>query len=303
MSDQTRAVLVFGAHGQIGRELMQRSPAQRFALIGLTHADIDIADEKAVRDTVRRHRPDIVVNAAAYTAVDKAETDADLAFAVNEAGPRNLGSAADDMGTVVVHLSTDYVFDGRKTDPYVEDDPVAPVSTYGRSKEAGERALREATDRHVILRTSWVYASHGANFLRTMVRLASERDVIGVVADQHGTPTSAADLADAILALLPRLQNKNTAFGTFHLTNAGQTTWHGFAQAIFAGLSQRRSRVPHLRAITTADYPTPAARPAMSVLDCRKIASAYSIRLPPWQDAVSRTLNALVERETHRGAG
>jgi dTDP-4-dehydrorhamnose reductase len=235
--------------------------------------------------------------------VDKAETDADLAFAVNEAGPRNLAAAANDVGTVIVHLSTDYVFDGRKTTPYAEDDPVAPISTYGRSKEAGERALREATDRHVILRTSWVYAAHGANFLRTMVRLASERDVIGVVSDQHGTPTSAADLADAILAMLPRLQNKNTAFGTFHLTNAGQTTWHGFAQAIFAGLSQHRSRVPQLRAITTADYPTPAARPAMSVLDCGKIGSAYGIRLRPWQDAVSKTLNALVERETHRGAG
>jgi dTDP-4-dehydrorhamnose reductase len=303
MTDQTRTVLVFGAQGQIGRELMQRSPPHGFALIGLTHADIDIADKRAIRDTVRRHRPDIVVNAAAYTAVDKAETDADLAFAVNEAGPRNLAAAANDVGTVIVHLSTDYVFDGRKADPYTEDDAVAPISTYGRSKEAGERALREATDRHVILRTSWVYAAHGANFLRTMVRLASERDVIGVVSDQHGTPTSAADLADAILAMLPRLQNKNTAFGTFHLTNAGQTTWHGFAQAIFAGLSEHTSRVPQLRAITTADYPTPAARPAMSVLDCRKIASAYSIRMRPWQDAVSTTLNALVGRETHRGAG
>ena len=225
---------MFGAGGQVGRELIQRSPPAGIILHGLTHAEVDIADRVAVEAAVRRHRPNIIVNAAAYTAVDKAETERDRAFAVNETGPRNLASAASDSGAVLVHLSTDYVFDGGKTDPYVEDDRVAPTSIYGQSKEAGERAVRGATPRHLILRTAWVYAAHGANFLKTMLRLAREREVIRVVADQQGTPTSAADLADAILAVLPRLQ-ENAAFGTFHLTNAGRTTWHGFAEAIFAG--------------------------------------------------------------------
>jgi dTDP-4-dehydrorhamnose reductase len=250
---------------------------------------------------MRRHRPDIIVNAAAYTAVDKAESDVDRAFAVNEAGPRHLAAASKDIGAVLVHLSTDYVFDGRKADAYLEDDPVAPASAYGRSKEAGERVVRQTTPRHLILRTAWVYAAHGSNFLRTMVRLARESDVVRVVADQHGTPTSAADLADAILALLPRLMEKDAAFGTFHLTNGGRTTWHGFAQEIFASLDRHGGTVSPLEAITTADYSTPARRPAMSVLDCRKIAGAYGIRLRQWQEAVGATLEALLAREMERG--
>jgi dTDP-4-dehydrorhamnose reductase len=301
MTDRLRSVLVFGAGGQVGRELMQRPAPRGFATLGLTHAQADIADRKAVEEAVRRHRPDIIVNAAAYTAVDKAESDLDRAFAVNEAGPRNLAAAAQDIGAVLVHLSTDYVFDGRKTDAYVEDDPVAPSSAYGRSKEAGERAVRETTPLHLILRTAWVYAAHGSNFLKTMVRLARERKLVRVVADQYGTPTSAADLADAIFAILPRLAEKDAALGTFHLTNAGRTTWNGFAQEIFAGLVRHGSPIPRLEAITTADYPTPARRPAMSVLDCKKIYGAYGIRLRPWQDGVAATLDALLAREMEGG--
>jgi dTDP-4-dehydrorhamnose reductase len=301
MTDRLGTVLVFGAGGQVGRELIQRSAPQGFAVLGLTHADVDIADREAVASTMRRHRPDIIVNAAAYTAVDKAETDLDRAYAVNEAGPRNLALAAKDSGAVLVHLSTDYVFDGCKTDAYVEDDLVAPASAYGRSKEAGERGVRETMPRHLIVRTAWVYAAHGTNFLKTMARLAREREVVGVVADQHGTPTAAADLADALLAILPRLQKQDAAFGTFHLTNAGRTTWHGFAAAIFAGLARQGGRVPRLEAIGTADYPTPARRPAMSVLDCRKIADAYGVKLRPWQEAVEATLEVLLGRELERG--
>jgi dTDP-4-dehydrorhamnose reductase len=300
MTGRLRTVLVFGAGGQVGRELMQRSAPQGFALLGLTHADADIADRAAVEGAVQRHRPEIIINAAAYTAVDKAESDRDGAFAVNEAGPRNLALAAKDIGAALLHLSTDYVFDGRKADAYVEDDPVAPSTVYGRSKEAGERVVRETIPHHLIVRTAWVYAAHGANFLRTMVRLASERNVVRVVADQHGTPTSAADLADAIMRILPQLRETN-AFGTFHLTNAGQTTWHGFAEAIFAGLARYENRVPRLEAISAADYPTPARRPAMSVLDCRKIANTYGVKLRPWQEAVEATLEALLEREMERG--
>jgi dTDP-4-dehydrorhamnose reductase len=300
MTGRLRTVVVFGAGGQVGRELMQRSAPQGFALLGLTHADADIADRAAVEGAVQRHRPEIIVNAAAYTAVDKAESDRDGAFAVNEAGPRNLALAAKDTGAVLVHLSTDYVFDGRKADAYVEDDPVAPSTVYGRSKEAGERVIRDTIPRHLIVRTAWVYAAHGSNFLRTMVRLASERDIVRVVADQHGTPTSAADLAEAIMTILPQLKKTN-AFGTFHLTNVGQTTWHGFAEAIFAGLARHGNRVPVLEAIGTADYPTSARRPAMSVLDGRKIAEAYGITLRPWPEAVEATLATLLEREMERG--
>jgi dTDP-4-dehydrorhamnose reductase len=300
MTDRLRTVLVFGAGGQVGRELTQRPALPGFAIHGLTHADADIADREAIERAVQRYRPDIIVNAAAYTAVDKAETDPDRAFAVNEAGPRTLALAAKAIDAMLVHLSTDYVFDGCKTDAYVEDDPVAPVSAYGRSKETGERAVRETIPRHLILRTAWVYAAHGSNFLRTMVRLARERDMVRVVADQHGTPTSAADLADAIVAMLPQLGETN-AFGTFHLTNAGRTTWHGFAQTIFADLARRGSPVPRLEAITSAEYPTATRRPAMSVLDCRKIADAYGIRLRPWQEAAGATLDALLARDMERG--
>jgi dTDP-4-dehydrorhamnose reductase len=300
MSDRLRTVLVFGAGGQVGREIVQRSAPLGFALIGLAHADADIADRAAVADAVQRHRPEIIVNAAAYTAVDKAETDVDHAYAVNETGPRHLASAAKDAGAVLIHVSTDYVFDGGKTVAYAEDDPVAPMSVYGRSKEAGERAVREGAPRHLILRTAWVFAAHGSNFLKTMVRLAPERELVRVVADQHGAPTSAADLADAILAILPRLR-EGGAFGTFHLTNAGQTSWHGFAQEIFAGLARHGKPVPRLEAISTADYPTPARRPTMSVLDCKKIADAYGIRLPSWQHGVDTTLRALLAGEMERG--
>jgi dTDP-4-dehydrorhamnose reductase len=200
MTDRLRTVLVFGAGGQVGRELIQRAAPRGFTLLGLTHAEADIADRAAVEAAVQRHRPAIIINTAAYTAVDKAEADRDRAFAVNEAGPRHLALAANDIGAALVHLSTDYVFDGRKTDAYVEDDPVAPTSVYGWSKAAGERGVRETIPRHLILRTAWVYATHGSNFLRTMVRLARERGVVRMIADQHGTPTSAADLVDAILA-------------------------------------------------------------------------------------------------------
>src|SRR5258707_7850950 len=242
MIDPTRTILVFGAGGQVGQALMQRPAPAGFAVVGLTHADGDITDRATIDDAVRRHRPYAIINAAAYTAVDKAEAETDRAFAVNEAGARHLASAAQDAGAALVHFSTDYVFDGCKAEAYVEDDPVAPVSAYGRSKEAGERAVRTATARHIILRTAWVYAAHGHNFLRTMLRLARERDLVRVVADQHGTPTAAADIAQATFAILAKLDDANARFGTFHLTNSDRTTWHGFAEAIFAQLARRGGR-------------------------------------------------------------
>lgn len=301
MTERPRTVLVFGASGQVGRELTQRPPPPGFAVVGLGHAEADIADRMAVARAVRQHQPDVIINAAAYTAVDKAESEPERAFAVNEAGSHRLAAVAQEAGAVLVHFSTDYVFDGSKTSPYVEDDPVAPVSVYGRSKEAGERAVRDTTPRHIILRTAWVYAAHGHNFLRTMLRLARERDVVRVVADQHGTPTSAADIADATFAILAKLQDANARFGTFHLTNSGRTTWHGFAEAIFAKLARRSGRAPRLEAITTADYPTPARRPALSVLDCSKIERAYGIRLRPWEGALNDAIELLLAAEMERG--
>jgi dTDP-4-dehydrorhamnose reductase len=291
----SQSILVFGAAGQVGHELRQRAAPHGVRLVGLTHAEVDITEAAAVSRAVERHRPAVIVNAAAYTAVDKAESDAQSAFAVNAEGPRILASAAREVGASIIQLSTDYVFDGAKPSPYLEDDAVGPVSAYGRSKEAGERAVRAAIERHVILRTAWIYAAHGHNFMRTMLRLCAERDVVRVVADQHGTPTAAADIADAVLSVTVRIMRDKPAFGTFHLTNSGRTTWYGFASRIFATIAARGRKVPRLEAITTAEYPTPARRPAMSVLDCGKIAGAYGIRLRSWEGALEEVLSPLLE--------
>jgi dTDP-4-dehydrorhamnose reductase len=300
MIDRLKTVLVFGAGGQIGRELVQRTAPRGFAVVGLMRREADISDPDAVYRAVRHYMPDVVVNAAAYTAVDKAVSEPECAFAVNSAGPRHLALAARDIGASLVQLSTDYVFDGSKAHAYVEDDRLEPINVYGSSKVAGERAVRETIDHHIILRTAWVYSAQGSNFLKLMLRIARERDVARVVADQHGTPTAAADIANAIFGLLAKLGEVDATFGTFHLTNSGQTSWHGFAQLIFASLSRRGWRVPRLEAITTADYPTPARRPAMSVLDCGKIARIYGISLRPWQEALSETLHALLAAELGR---
>jgi dTDP-4-dehydrorhamnose reductase len=294
MSSAGNSILLFGAAGQVGNALRQRPAPPGFRLIGLTRAEVDITDRAAVLHAVERHRPAVIVNAAAYTAVDKAETDTQTAFAVNAEGARSLASAAREAGASIIQLSTDYVFDGAKASPYREDDAVGPMSAYGRSKEAGERAVRAANPRHVILRTAWVYAAHGNNFMNTMLRLGAERDVVRVVADQHGTPTAADDIADAVLCVAVRLTQPEPAFGTFHLTNSGRTTWYGFASRIFAAMAARGGRVPRLEAITTAEYPTPARRPAMSVLDCGKLAGTYGIRLRAWEEALDQVLSPLL---------
>lgn len=287
-------ILVFGAGGQVGRELVDGGKPAGLSIVGLQRSDADISDAEAVRRAVERYRPAIVVNAAAYTAVDKAETEPALAHAVNAEGARHIAGAARALDAPIIHLSTDYVFAGTKGCPYDEDDAVGPVSVYGRTKEAGERAVREANPRHVILRTAWVYGRQGHNFVKTMLRLASERDVIRVVADQHGTPTAAIDLAQAIFAIIARLSRSEPAFGTFHLTNSGHTTWHGLAQRIFTFSAERGLRAPTLQAIATSDYPTAARRPAMSILDCSKISAAYGIRLRAWQDALDDVLRSLL---------
>lgn len=306
-------ILLFGANGQVGTEL-RRSLAPLGEVVATTRtgtfedgsvcelADFDVP--ASLPALIERVAPDIVVNAAAYTAVDRAETDRDAAFRANAEAPARIAAACAMRGSRLIHYSTDYVFDGRGTRPYREDDPVAPLGVYGESKRAGEVAIVEAGADHLILRTAWVYAAHGKNFLRTMLRLAAERDALRVVADQTGTPTSAALIADVTALALA----KPGISGIRHLTASGQTTWHGFAAAIVAGAHARGllPRAVPVAPIATADYPTPAARPAYSVLDTARLQSDLQTSFAAWGDTLSATLDALtpamhgIRSGTHR---
>ncbi|MCX8252515.1 dTDP-4-dehydrorhamnose reductase subunit, NAD(P)-binding, of dTDP-L-rhamnose synthase [Beijerinckiaceae bacterium RH AL1] len=283
-------LLVFGAAGQVGRELMALAAARDAGAIGLTRQEVDICDAAAVEAAVARKKPRLVVNCAAYTAVDKAESEPDAALAANGDAAGVIARAAARHGVPMLHLSTDYVFDGTKAGPYTEDDPIAPLGVYGRTKAAGEAAVREANPRHIILRTAWVYGIHGSNFLKTMLRLAGERDRLRVVADQRGTPTATADIAKAILAVDASIARGDAASGTFHFAGTGETTWHGFAEAIVAAQAEATGKRPPVEAITTADYPTPARRPANSALNSTRFAQAFGYRARPWQD---RTIEAI----------
>lgn len=284
-------VLVLGAAGQVGAELLRQSWPAGWQVEGRTRREADLADPAALRAAILAARPDLVVNAGAYTAVDRAESERDAAFAVNGTAPGVIGAAARDCGAVVVHYSTDYVFDGCGTGGREEDDPVAPLGVYGASKEAGERALRAALDRHVILRTSWVFGALGANFVRTMWRLGADRPELRVVADQHGCPTPAAGIADATVVIARQVAAGQGRWGTFHFAGAPATTWAGLAEAVFAEMQRRTGRRPALVPITTAEYPTPARRPANSVLQCRRILDAYGIEAPDWRAALSVVLD------------
>jgi dTDP-4-dehydrorhamnose reductase len=286
-------VLVLGAGGQVGHELRRHSWPADTSLLAFDRCGLDIMRREAICPTLARERPDIVINAAAYTAVDRAESEPDAAWAANCAGPGHIAAACRDAGIPLIHLSTDYVFDGTKSGPYREDDPVNPLGVYGASKEAGERSVREALHEHVILRTAWVYSAHGHNFVKTMLGLAmglqptglsrGERPVLRVVADQTGSPTSAADIAGAIALIAQHIGDGKTSWGTYHFTSAGAVTWHGFAEAIFDLASRWRGPPPRVEAITTADFPTPARRPANSVLDCSRIAAVFGIEPRPWR--------------------
>ncbi|MBP2232960.1 dTDP-4-dehydrorhamnose reductase [Azospirillum agricola] len=288
-------VLVLGTSGQVGDALMRASWPADTTLTGLARPALDMADPASIDRAMAEHAPDLVINATAYTAVDKAENDREAAFAINRDGPARLAALCAARGVPLVHISTDYVFDGSKPAPYTEDDPVDPVNVYGASKEAGESAVRAAVAAHVILRTSWVYAAHGANFVKTMLRLGRERPELGVVADQTGAPTAAADIADAIIAIAARIQSRpdDVPWGTYHLTGSGETTWFGFAERIFQRLEREEGRRPALKPIATAAYPTPARRPANSRLDCGRLRAAFGITPPAWEDSLERVLDAL----------
>jgi len=288
---------LFGANGQLGQEMVRASAARKRPLVALSHAEADIADANAVREAIARHQPALVVNAAAYTKVDLAETDVEAARRGNDIGPALLGEACAAAGIPLVHVSTDYVFDGTKPTAYVETDAVSPASSYGRSKEAGERALRAATPRHVILRTSWVYSEFGHNFLKTILRLAATRDELRIVADQRGCPTSTLDLAEAVLSIAPRLIAGEDVWGTYHFAGSGVTTWHGFASRIVAAQTPFTGRSPRVTPITTAEYPLPAPRPANSELDCSLFARTFGIRARPWTEETDRITRVLVSAQ------
>ena len=290
-------LVVLGANGQIGRELT-RSLTPLGDVVALDRAGCDLARLDMIPGVVHNTRPDVLVNAAGYTAVDKAETDEALATLVNGTAPGVIAHEARKVGALLVHYSTDYVFDGAKPGPYVEDDPVVPLGVYGASKEAGEAAIRTRYARHVILRTAWVFGVHGNNFVKTMLRLGAERPTLGIVADQRGCPTEAADIARVIARIAATLLGPDKAagrFGTFHYVGEPATTWHGFAEAIFRRVAARGRTVPILNAIATADYPTSARRPANSVLATDKLARAYGIAPCDWQVALDRVIAGLLD--------
>lgn len=294
-------VLVFGGNGQVGQELL-RTLAPLGTVVATTRSGVlpdgtacevaDFGQPDSLPALLDRLQPSVVVNAAAYTAVDRAEQDAEAAFAANALAPGVIARWCAAHGLPLVHYSTDYVFDGQGNAPYREDQPTAPLGVYGTSKRDGEDAVRAAGGRHLIFRTAWVYASHGANFLRTMLRVGAERDELRVVADQIGTPTPAALIAEVTAQAL---QHQGQLSGTWHLTASGQTSWHGFAEAIFAeavsgGLL---AKAPRVQAISSAEYPTPARRPAWSVLDNVRLQQDFGIVLPPWREGLQRVIGEL----------
>ena len=294
--DADRPILVAGRTGQLARALIDLAAEYNVPLVAVGRPQLDLADPASIERVATSIAPRAIINAAAYTAVDRAEAEPALAFAVNRDGAAQLAAAAARSRIPFVHLSTDYVFDGHKVSPYLEDDPLAPLSVYGQSKLAGEEAVREIYPGSLVLRTSWVYGSHGHNFVRTMLHLAATRDVVRVIDDQHGAPTAAADLARAILDILTSPAASEAA-GLYHVTAAGETTWHGFAAAIFAGWARRGYRVPALAAITTAEYPLPARRPMNSRLDCSKIERTFGIRLPHWEASLEVCLDEIAASE------
>ena len=295
-----KRLLVTGAGGQVGTELAAEAAAAGFAVVAPARAELDITDEKALAAAIAAAKPDAVVNAAAWTAVDRAESEPGIAHAVNARAPGILGRVCDRAGIPLLHISTDYVFDGASERPWREDDPVAPLGVYGASKAEGEAALRAATPRHIILRTAWVFSPHGNNFVRTMLRLAGTRDEIAVVDDQRGAPTSATDIARVLLALAAaaidaRTGDKSPLWGTYHFCNEGVTSWCGFAGAIMAGAAARGAPTARIRPIPGADYPTPAKRPAYSALDCTKLRTETGIEPRPWNEALDDTLDRLLK--------
>lgn len=284
-------ILLTGAGGQLGRAIVREASGSEIVMLPHTRKQLDITDRCRFDAAVGVLLPDMVVNAAAYTQVDAAETHPEAADAVNAAAPGRMAETCARHGIPLIHVSTDFVFDGTKNLPYREDDPVRPLGVYGRTKADGEAAVRERCKAHLIVRTSWLYDAAGRNFMTAILRLAQERDVLRVVADQKGSPTSATDLARAMLSMIRQIRSGAAAWGTYHFCNSGVTTWHGFAEAIVARARTFMDlKVRRIEAIPTSEYPTPARRPAFSALDCTRIAEVFGIHPPPWLESLEAVM-------------
>lgn len=285
-------LLIAGGKGQVGTELQRQAKQLDWPIMAIDKGDLDITDGAAVSGLIREYHPDAVINAAAYTAVDKAESEIDEAYAVNRDGPANLATSCEALGIPLVHYSTDYVFDGTKDGAYAEGDPVAPLGVYGASKLAGEQAVHNGCTRHLILRTSWVFSAHGHNFVKSMLRFGRECEKLQVVADQHGKPTSAAELARLTLEILPHGEGR---WGLYHVAQPQAVTWHDFAEAIFdeARRQGMEMKVSEVLAITTAEYPASTKRPANSELNCELLESTFDLTVRSWRESLAEVIREL----------
>lgn len=295
-------ILVTGKNGQVGFELM-RSLAPLGKVVGVDVKECDLAQSAAIDNLLERVRPDVIVNPAAYTEVDKAESEPTIAHAVNAQAPKILARYAARHNIPIIHFSTDYVFDGKKDAPYTEEDDANPRSVYGKTKWLGEDAVRKMAAKHIIIRTSWIFGSHGVNFLKTMLKLAAERDKLSVVSDQYGAPTSARVLADVVASIVKDLGEPGSyrKYGTYHVASLGEVSWHGYARlvvekAIELGLKVKMSP-EDIKPILSRDYPMPASRPANSRLDTTRVREVFSVDLPGWEDEVERVIRDLVSAQ------
>jgi dTDP-4-dehydrorhamnose reductase len=294
-------ILLTGVNGQVGHALRTKFLHQE--VIALSRQQLDLSNIHDIRRIVREIKPDLIINPAAYTAVDKAESEPELAFAINATAPQILAEEAARLNAALIHFSTDYVFNGTKTSAYLESDEVNPTSVYGKSKLAGEEAICAVGLPYLILRTSWVFGAYGKNFLKTILRLAAERDTLRVVADQVGAPTSSESIAEAVMQLVNTWQPQHeNQIGVYHLTNAGSTSWHGFSCEIVNEYNRLKSEknwpelkadAGNIEAITTADYPTPATRPANSCLNNAKLKATFNVELPSWEAGLQQVMQAL----------
>jgi dTDP-4-dehydrorhamnose reductase len=301
-TDRRMRIVVCGRQGQLARALLEADRLPDMELVAIGRPALDMSDAASIASVIRREQPDLVINTAAYTFVDRAESEPDAAFAVNTTGADHVAQACAARSIPLIHISTDYVFAGSKLAPYVEDDPTFPATVYGRTKREGELRVMEACERHLILRTAWVHSPWGANFVKTMLRLANERSVIGVVDDQRGTPTYAPDLAAAVLAVARRAiaDPDRISWGIYHAAGGGEATWCGFAREVFKAAAEQGLPAARVDPITTSDYPTPAPRPAYSRLSCDKLRREFGVELPHWQAGVRECVRrlALTLRET-----
>ena len=295
-------ILLTGVNGQVGHAL--KTKLAEYELVALSREQLDLTKTHDIRRIVREIKPTLIINPAAYTAVDKAEAEPELAFAINATAAQILAEEAARLSAGLIHFSTDYVFDGTKTTPYIETDEVNPVSVYGKSKLAGEEAIRQVGLPHLILRTSWVYGAYGKNFLKTILRLAAERDNLRIVGDQFGAPTSSESIAEAVVKLVSVWQAaQENQTGTYHFTNTGEISWHDFSCEIINQYNELikekdwpvlKASMEHIAAITTADYPTPAARPANSCLNNAKLKQVFNVQMPTWQQGLQQVMQNLV---------